>query len=114
MGQPENTVFIQPAEFPETLMPISAEVPDLSSPTAAQGFLCCVAGPYSPAFWFLPSTVVLLGGGGRPGLKLLTHLKVLSSPRTAGWKAALLGSQPHFLKFLIPVQACSAALWALS
>lgn len=85
-----------PAELPETLMPISAEAPGLSFPTATQAFLCYVPGLYTPAFWFLPSTVVLLGEG-RPGLKLLARLKVFSSPRTLGWKAAV-GFQPGFLQ----------------
>lgn len=77
-------------------MSVSAEAPGLGFPTAAQTFLCYVPGLCSPAFWFLPSTVVLLGEG-RPGLKLLARLKVCSSPRTVGWKAAV-GCQPGFLQ----------------
>ena len=94
-------MFIQPAEFPETLMPISAEVPGLSSPTAAQGFLCCVAGPYSPAFWFLPSTVVLLGGVGQAWIKAFNPSKGIFFPKdsrlegcTAG-EPAPLPKVPH-------------------
>lgn len=92
----EHAGFIQPAEFPETLMPSSAEAPGLSLPMAAQALLCYVPGLCSPAFWFHPSTVVLLGEGW-PGLKLLARLKEFYSPRTVGWKAAV-GCQPSFLQ----------------
>lgn len=84
-------------------MLVSAGAPGLSFPTA-QDLLGYFVGSYTPASWFpnIWYSALHCGaavGKGRPGLKLLAHLKVLSSPKTVGGKAAV-GSQPRFPQLL--------------
>lgn len=99
----KTQVFIQPVLFPENLMLVSAGAPGLSFHPAAWALLGYFVGSYTPASWFpnIWYSALRCGAVGkdRPGLKLLAHLKVFSSPKTVGGKAAV-GCQPGFPQLL--------------
>lgn len=100
---------MQPAELPETLMPISAEAPGISFPTATQAFLCYVPGLCT---CLLVSSLHCGAVGGRQAwIKDFSPSKGIFFPKDTRLEGC--SGLPARLPTAPRAGARSAAVWAL-